>query len=304
VSAPSTRPGVLATWCRLLRLPNLFTVPGDAVAGYVLATRGLLDWPALGGVVSVLFLYMAGLLLNDVFDRKKDSEQRPDRPIPSGAADAWTVGAVGVLFLAVGVVVALGTGGKGPAIVAVLLAVAVLAYDTGLKEIPWVGPVVMGSCRAGSVLLGASLAGGLVATAVLVAAGVALFYTATVTALAAREAGGARLHNSAYLPAGVLVVGPLVMLFLAEPAWSTGIVALFLLLCGAIRICFAADHVQRVQITVPVYIGVTIRVMVFTQAAWCLWWVPQTLPVFLVIAVGFAVLFAGAELSSRWFHGS
>jgi len=298
VSAPSTRPGVLATWCRLLRLPNLFTVPGDAVAGYVLATRGLLDWPALGGVVSVLFLYMAGLLLNDVFDRKKDSEQRPDRPIPSGAADAWTVSAVGVLFLAVGVVVALGTGGKGPAIV------AVLAYDTGLKEIPWVGPVVMGSCRAGSVLLGASLAGGLVATAVLVAAGVALFYTATVTALAAREAGGARLHNSAYLPAGVLVVGPLVMLFLAEPAWSTGIVALFLLLCGAIRICFAADHVQRVQITVPVYIGVTIRVMVFTQAAWCLWWVPQTLPVFLVIAVGFAVLFAGAELSSRWFHGS
>ena len=200
MSSPSTRPGVLVTWCRLLRVPNLFTVPGDVLAGYVLATGGRLDWPVLGGIAAALLLYMAGLLLNDFFDRKKDGDERPERPIPSGAADAWTVFGIGILFLAAGPVVALGTGGPTPCLVAVLVAVGALAYDAGLKEIPWVGPLAMGGCRAGAVLLGAALAGGLALTAPVVGACVAGVYTMVLTALAFREASGARLRNSAYLP--------------------------------------------------------------------------------------------------------
>lgn len=304
MTATSARPGALVTWCRLLRVPNLFTVPGDVLAGYLLATGGRLDWPALGGVVAMVLVYMAGLLLNDYFDRKKDAEERPERPIPSGAADATTVLGVGLVFVVAGCVVAWGTGGLEPGIVAVLVAVAALAYDTGLKEIPFVGPLTMGACRAGSVVVGSALAGGLGATAPTVVAGVTGVYTLTVTVLAAREASGARLQGGAYLPAGVLALGAVVVLVAAEPTWSTGIVALFFLAVGVFRICVAADQVQRVQIGVPVYIGVAIRVMVFAQVAWCLWYQPQTLPQFAVVAAGFAVLFAGAELLSRRFDGS
>ena len=305
MSAPSPRPGFFVTWCRLLRAPNLFTVPGDVLAGYVLATGGGLDWPVVGGVCAVLFLYMGGLLLNDFFDRKKDGEERPDRPIPSGAADPWTVLGIGILFLAAGVGIAFAAGGQGPFVVALLIAVAALAYDSGLKEIPWVGPLVMGSCRAGGVLVGAALvAGGLGSTPARIVAGIAWVYTFTITVLAAREASGVRLKDSAYWPPVLLVAAPVVLILGGGWQWQTGMVALFLLACGAIRTGLTAGRMQRVQIVAPIYIGVCIRAMIFSQAAWCIWQVPKTLPIFLVIAATFAVLFACAEILSRWFQGS
>jgi hypothetical protein len=304
VTASPRRPGAFVTWCRLLRVPNLFTVPGDAIAGFILASGGRLAPSLVGGVVGVVLLYAGGLLLNDYFDRAKDARERPERPIPSGAAWAGTVLAVGLLVLAAGVGVVYAVGGNVPGVVAGLLALAVLAYDGGLKHVPWLGPLVMGSCRGGSVLVGAALAGGLGATAPIAVAAIACVYTAAVTVLAAREASGARLKGSAYVPVYVLILAAVAMLVAAPPEWATAIVALFLLACAGLRIVVAADKVQRVLIAVPVYIGVAVRVMVFTQAAWCLWRVPERFEDFLALAISFAVLLVGAEVLSRRFYGS
>jgi len=304
VTASPRRPGALVTWCRLLRVPNLFTVPGDAMAGFILASGGRLGASLVGGAVGVVLLYAGGLLLNDYFDRAQDARERPERPIPSGAAGAATVLAVGLLVLAAGVGVVFAVGGKVPGGVAAVLAVAVLAYDGGLKHVPWLGPLVMGSCRGGSVLVGAALAGGLGATAALVVAAIACVYTATVTLLAAREASGARLKGSSYAPVYVLILAAVAMVAVARPEWATAIVGLFLLGCAGLRIVVAADKVQRVQIAVPVYIGVAIRAMVFIQAAWCLWRVPERFEDFVALAISFAVLLVGAELLSRRFYGS
>src|SRR5260221_228220 len=84
-------PSPLRTWLQLFRAPNLLTVPGDPIAGYLLACFGAVEeglWPAIGA--SVCF-YAGGLLLNDLADLAEDRRERPSRPLPSGAASPWTV---------------------------------------------------------------------------------------------------------------------------------------------------------------------------------------------------------------------
>ncbi|MFE7995466.1 prenyltransferase, partial [Streptomyces shenzhenensis] len=70
-------------WAELLRLPALFTVPGDALAGAaaVAARPGPRTLLAIG---SSLCLYAAGLAPNDWAARDEDAAERPHRPLPSG----------------------------------------------------------------------------------------------------------------------------------------------------------------------------------------------------------------------------
>ena len=81
---------VFVAWLRLLRLPNLLTVPGDVLVGFVLAGSG----PAMGStglawaVAASLCLYAGGLLINDLVDREVDQHERPDRPLPAGLVSA------------------------------------------------------------------------------------------------------------------------------------------------------------------------------------------------------------------------
>ena len=64
-------------WLQLLRAPNLLTVPGDPVAGYLLAMHGGVPrMELLGAVLASLFFYCAGLLLNDVRDLDEDRRDR------------------------------------------------------------------------------------------------------------------------------------------------------------------------------------------------------------------------------------
>ncbi|NED17920.1 prenyltransferase, partial [Streptomyces sp. SID9913] len=62
-----------------MRLPALFTVPGDALAGAaaVGARPGVRTLLAVGSSVC---LYEAGMALNDWADREEDARERPHRP--------------------------------------------------------------------------------------------------------------------------------------------------------------------------------------------------------------------------------
>ncbi|MEV1019467.1 UbiA family prenyltransferase, partial [Streptomyces sp. NPDC050264] len=140
-------------WAELLRLPALFTVPGDALAGA--AALGVR--PGRGTLLAIgssLCLYEAGMTLNDWADRAEDAVDRPHRPIPSGrvhpaaaltAAVAFTGAGVGLAFRASRAAGLLGTA----------LAATVWAYDLGLKRTP-AGPLAMGAARGLDVLLGAA----------------------------------------------------------------------------------------------------------------------------------------------------
>lgn len=75
----------MKAWLQLFRLPNLFTVPGDPLAGFLIATGGRLDLRALCAVLASLAIYAAGLAMNDLADFAEDTRDRPKRPLPSGA---------------------------------------------------------------------------------------------------------------------------------------------------------------------------------------------------------------------------
>jgi len=306
MNGSSPRPGFLVTWCRLLRVPNLFTVPGDVLAGYLLASGGKLGWPVLGGAGAAVLIYCGGLLLNDYFDRGIDAQERPNRPLPSGAADPLIVLGAGIVMLFLGIGVAYGAGEEVPGLIAAGIAVAAFIYDAGAKRVRWLGPLVMGLCRAGSVLLGAALAGDLKAAPALVAVGVGanFAYITVVTFIALREASGLRIKDSAWWPPVLLIAAPIAMMVTGGLQLPTGLVALFLFAAGAIRVGMAAKAAQRAQIPIPAYVGVTIRSLLFMQAAWCIWRMPASMEFFGIIAGTFAVCFLGAELLSKWFYSS
>ncbi len=143
-------PATIKLVAELLRLPNLFTVPGDILVGWCLAgQRG--SFP-IAGILASLCLYAAGLLFNDAFDAHVDALERPERPIPSGRIRRSTVFGWACLLSVLGGALAW----QGVEMALLLLAL-ILLYDGVLKHIPWVGVLVMGVCRGINILLGVAV---------------------------------------------------------------------------------------------------------------------------------------------------
>lgn len=151
----------MLAYLQLMRLPTIFTAMADIILGYVLTHRVIVgpdgwDDPRkfFGLLASSCSLYLSGMVFNDVFDRRQDAEERPGRPIPSGRVPLKVAVVLGSLLMITGVVAAALVTSVSLQ-VAGLLAVAILAYDGGLKRTP-LGPLAMGLCRFLNVLLGAS----------------------------------------------------------------------------------------------------------------------------------------------------
>jgi 4-hydroxybenzoate polyprenyltransferase len=151
----------MLAYLQLVRLPTVFTAMADIILGYSLTHLFIVgpdgwDDPRkfFGLLVSSCCLYLSGMVFNDVFDRKQDAVERPNRPIPSGRVSFTSAVVLGTVLMIAGLAsAALVT--RISLQVAGMLAVAVLAYDGLLKKTP-LGPLAMGSCRFLNVLLGAS----------------------------------------------------------------------------------------------------------------------------------------------------
>ncbi|MEU2859981.1 SCO3242 family prenyltransferase [Streptomyces mirabilis] len=144
-------------WAELLRLPALFTVPGDALAGA--ATTGNRPNPrTLLAIASSLCLYEAGMALNDWADQAEDALERPHRPLPSGRIRPPAALVAAGALTAAGLALA-ARAGRPALAVAAPLAATVWAYDLALKRTP-AGPAAMATARGLDLLLGATATGG------------------------------------------------------------------------------------------------------------------------------------------------
>lgn len=196
----------IGAWLQLVRVPNLFTVPGDVIAGWLLATGGTErpDARLAALIASSLLLYAGGLILNDVSDYETDLKERPNRPLPSGRiSKAAAQTAMGLCFVA-----ALGlawTAGAWPLQCAGLLAILVVLYNQQAKKHPVGGPAVMGLCRGFNLLLGASLIQ-IFPKGVWICAAIETLYIFRVTTLARRETDGGKITPK--------VIGALISLLL------------------------------------------------------------------------------------------
>ena len=86
---PEKKENKFMPWLRLLRLPNLFTAPGDSLAGYFRATTFRSDasicvWRIVLLAAISVFTYAFGIVMNDIMDYQEDCRNRPERPLPSG----------------------------------------------------------------------------------------------------------------------------------------------------------------------------------------------------------------------------
>ncbi len=264
-------------WLRLLRPPNLPTVPGDPLVGYVLgagaAGAARADW--VWAVGSALLLYAAGLVLNDVADLAADRRERPKRPLPSGTVTRRAALLVGLSLGGAGVGLA-GFAGQAAFVAALVLLGLVLAYDFLLPRGSLAGLVTMGACRATSVVLGLAASGGLRQGSPLpwLAAGGTGAYIVGVSWIAVRENQPQDLRWRRWLPLGVWVVLFGVMLpvtgagTLSPALPPTALAAAGLALFAIAQVAWRLGPQPPVA-AVPRAIGSYIRCLLLVQAACC-----------------------------------
>ncbi len=181
------RPRHGEAWLRLVRLPNLLTVPGDVLAGFLLAPVAVAaDWGRLLlAIPAGLLFYAAGLVLNDLCDYKEDLLDRPERPLPSLKVSRESAAAVALILLWVAAFLAAFVDALH---VAIPLILCLVLYDVGVKRHRVFGPLLMGACRAGNLLLGVAAATGGRSAVPLAGAAALGLYIAIVTHLARDEA--------------------------------------------------------------------------------------------------------------------
>lgn len=148
---------MLGDYLRLVRLPNIFTVPSNILSGYfALVTLTSADALQLVLVVSSsVLLYTSGLVFNDYFDIETDIKERPYRPLPSGRISkriAFTIAVSSIIF---GNLIAYFAAGQTGLAVSSLVSAIIISYDYKLKKTKF-GPIAMGLARSINVVLGAS----------------------------------------------------------------------------------------------------------------------------------------------------
>ena len=139
----------LMPWLKLMRLPTVFTALSNVLCGYLITSPVELRRLPFDRTLWMLLacsagLYLSGMVLNDVFDAQLDSEERPERPIPSGQISRRAAAIFGSLLMGLGILAG-GTVGTATLITALGLAACVIAYDRFLKA-TIAGPLAMGSC--------------------------------------------------------------------------------------------------------------------------------------------------------------
>lgn len=210
----------MRNYLALCRFPAVFTATADIFLGYVL-TAGPSFTQRFGlAILASAGLYLGGMVLNDLLDEAKDAVERPTRPIPSGRVSnksAWvfysTLTAVGLIAAAFVGMTTLG--------VAAALAVLVWLYDGPLKRTV-LGPLTMGACRSGNIILGASAGLGTWASIqspqIVWIAGAMGLYICGLTVFARQEAGQ---PTRAKLLLGWLIANAGLALAVAWAGWHT-----------------------------------------------------------------------------------
>jgi 4-hydroxybenzoate polyprenyltransferase len=202
-------------WLQLFRVPNLPTVPGDPLVGAVLAAvaagREVSARQASGVALASLFLYMAGLALNDLHDLPADRLQRPERPLPRGVVSVRSAWLAFALLAALGVAAA-ASAGRAAALASLGLLALVCLYNLRAKAHAASACLVMGLCRGASLLLGAWALGR--PQAALLPASALTLYIAAVTWLSRRE-------DEAQRPGPFVLLPPLAVAGGCGAAWLT-----------------------------------------------------------------------------------
>jgi 4-hydroxybenzoate polyprenyltransferase len=224
------------------------------------------------------------LLVNDLADLAEDRRERPNRPLPSGAANVRTVLVVAIILAVFALLLCLAVN-RETLFIGVLLFFAILFYNLWIKKIGILGPFNMGLCRGLSILLGATagireMNGGtaviwsnLLTLAILAAMGETL-YIAAITNLARIETQADPPKLPRFLPFVGLVVVVLPFFLAAidrtQPLGSTNI-GLYLIAAYTVYAGYKIHQrlMRQPPPPIPPTIGQLIRLLLPLQALFC-----------------------------------
>ena len=148
-------------YLQLMRPANLVTAIADILAGlslakFIFSTDTLSIQTIILLCIATVGLYGGGVVFNDVFDADLDAIERPERAIPSGKVPVRNAIILGVLLLVTGILCASMISFQSM-VIAYFIAVLALIYDKFGKHHAFLGPINMGLCRGGNLLLGMSV---------------------------------------------------------------------------------------------------------------------------------------------------
>jgi 4-hydroxybenzoate polyprenyltransferase len=231
-------------YLRLMRPANIITAMADILAGFAVAnsilfiglntalTNAFTSLWISNEPVSILYglaflllstigLYGGGVVLNDVFDAELDAVERPERPIPSGKVSKEGAAVLGIWLIMLGIGSAFGASAIS-ALIASIVAVLAIVYDKYGKH-TILGPINMGMCRGGNLLLGISALPYLVNTYWPIAF-IPIAYIAAITTISRGEVHGGD-KRALYLAFGLYGLVILAILGMSMkssfPLWHT-----------------------------------------------------------------------------------
>jgi 4-hydroxybenzoate polyprenyltransferase len=211
----------MVAYIRLTRPANIVTAIADIFAGFAVSGAAIFLFsnsphfgaPSLSPITSLLWLCLAtiglyggGVAFNDVFDAELDLQERPERPIPSGAVSVKNAAIMASLLLLIGILAAWQVSVLSGMIAMVIAALSVL-YDAWGKHQLIFGPINMGLCRSGNLLLGVS-AVPLMVGKVWYLGLIPLIYIAAITMISRGEVHG---ENRRALQGGMVMYGSIVL---------------------------------------------------------------------------------------------
>jgi len=146
----------LKPYLQLTRPANVVTAFTDIFAGMAIVQFTFSDYNPALLLLSTLGLYGGGVVMNDVFDAKLDAIERPERPIPSGKVPLRSAAMFGITLLFFGILAAAMFSAVS-GIIAIVIALLTVLYNRFAKHSRILGPLTMGMCRGGNLILGMSV---------------------------------------------------------------------------------------------------------------------------------------------------
>lgn len=205
-------------YLQLMRPANLVTSVADIIAG--IALSGITfssELPFLHSsillCISTIGLYGGGVVFNDIFDAKLDAIERPERPIPSGKITLKNAVFLGIFLLCLGLISAYIVN-KTSFAIALFIAICALYYDKFGKHNSFWGPINMGLCRGGNLLLGLSIIPAAVIEWYWIAI-IPVIYIAAITIISRSEVHGGS-KTTLYLAAVLYITINICQLFVSE----------------------------------------------------------------------------------------
>jgi 4-hydroxybenzoate polyprenyltransferase len=210
----------LRAYLELMRPANIVTAFADILAGFaaaggVLLFDGMIPSLSPAGVgwllLSTFGLYGGGVVFNDFFDAELDAEERPERAIPSGRATPAGAAVLGSFLFFIGIYTAFRVGFYS-GLIAVFITCCALLYDARAKHSSLWGPLLMGLCRGGNLLLGCSIIPSAIPELWFLAL-IPIVYIGSITLISQGEVhGGSKTSGISALGLIVIVTGGLLFL--------------------------------------------------------------------------------------------